>query len=107
MHISGLLKVDIGTGKANIVTEKVDIETKKVDIEALLSNIEEFCRNKIANHEVVLFDDLGRDTIFGRSIVERITGLKSSRASEIINLMLKYEIIEPVNGFGKGKYRFR
>lgn len=43
---------------------------------------------------------------FGRTDVERITGLKSSRASELIKLLLEMEIIESVRGHGKGKYRF-
>ena len=58
-------------------------------------------------HVVALFEKCGRDTIFGRSIVEQVTGLKSSRALEIINLMLENEIIESVKGHGKGKYRFK
>ncbi len=68
MHISGLLKSDI---------------------EKCLANIDEFVRNKTAKHIVTLFEKCGRDTIFGRSIVEQVTGLKSSGASEIINLMLE------------------
>ncbi len=64
-------------------------------------------RNKTVMHVVALFEKCGRDTIFGRSIVEQVTGLKSSRASEIINLMLENEIIESVKGHGKGKYKFK
>jgi len=35
-----------------------------------------------------------------------ITGLKSTRAYELIVLMLESDIIEPVIGHGKGKYHF-
>ena len=100
MHISGLLKSDIEDTKS-------DIEDTKSDIEKCLANIDESVRNKTAMHVVTLFEKCGRDTIFGRSIVEQVTGLKSSRASEIINLMLENEIIESVKGHGKGKYRFK
>lgn len=100
MHISGLLKVDIDSAKS-------DIDSSKVDIEKLLANIDELVRTKTSMHIIALFEECGKDTIFGRSIVEKITGLKSSRASEIINLMLACEIIEPVKGYGKGKYRFK
>lgn len=93
MHISGLLKVDI--------------ESSKADIEKWLANIDESVRTKTSMHVIALFEECGKNTIFGRSIVEKITGLKSSRASEIINLMLECEIIEPVKGYGKGKYRFK
>ena len=36
-----------------------------------------------------------------------VTKLKTSRASEIIKEMLVHEIIEKVEGYGKGKYKFR
>ncbi len=100
MHISGLLKSDIEDTKS-------DIEDTKSDIEKCLANIDESVRNKTVMHVVALFEKCGRDTIFGRSIVEQVTGLKSSRASEIINLMLENEIIESVKGHGKGKYKFK
>ena len=100
MHISGLLKVDIEEGK-------VDIDGAKADIEKCLTNIDEVIRDKTSMHIIALYEECGKDTIFGRSIVEQITGLKSSRASEIINLMLENEIIVPVKGNGKGKYRFK
>ena len=100
MHISGLLKADIQSTKA-------DIEAAKADIEKRLANIDESIRNKTSMRVITLFEECGNDTIFGRSMVEKITGLKSSRASEIISLMLDNDIIEPVKGYGKGKYRFR
>ncbi|MDO5154966.1 MAG: Fic family protein [Eubacteriales bacterium] len=99
MHISGLLKADIQS-------TKVDIEIAKADIEKRLANIDEVIRNKTSMHIIALYEECGKDTIFGRSVVEQVTGLKSSRASEIINLMVENEIIEPVKGKGKGKYRF-
>lgn len=100
MHISGLLKADIQN-------TKVDIETAKADIEKRLANIDEVIRNKTSMHIIALYEECGKATIFGRSVVEKVTGLKSSRASEIINLMVENEIIEPVKGKGKGKYRFK
>ena len=36
-----------------------------------------------------------------------VTKLKTSRASEIIKEMLVHELIEKVEGYGKGKYKFR
>lgn len=36
-----------------------------------------------------------------------VTKLKTSRASEIIKEMLVHQIIEKVEGHGKGKYKFR
>lgn len=62
--------------------------------------------NKTAMHAAALFRECGREMIFGRSVVEQVTGLGSSRASEIIKLLFEEEMIEPVRGHGKGKYRF-
>ena len=44
---------------------------------------------------------------FGRTIVEDITGLKSTRASELIKLLVDSQVIVSVTGHGKGKYRFQ
>lgn len=40
-------------------------------------------------------------------MVENITGLKASGASKLIKLLLDSNVIIPVTGHGKGKYRFR
>ena len=100
MHISGSLK-------ANIENTKADIENTKADIEKILTNIDDVIENKTVMHVTALYEECGRNNVFGRSGVERITGLKSTRASEIIKLMLENDVIEPVRGQGKGKYRFK
>lgn len=93
MHISGSLKADI--------------ENTKADIEKILTNIDDVIENKTVMHVTALYEECGRNNVFGHSGVERITGLKSTRASEIIKLMLENDVIEPVRGQGKGKYRFK
>lgn len=45
--------------------------------------------------------------IFGRSDVMKVLGIKASRASDLLKEMAEHEVIEPVAGQGKGKYRFR
>ena len=54
-----------------------------------------------------LLDKFGFQTIFGRSDVQKILGLKPTRSTELLREMTKQEIIEPVTGHGKGKYRFK
>ena len=56
---------------------------------------------------IALYEECGKDNIFGRSSVEKVTGLKATRASEIIKLMMENNVIETVKGHGKGKYRFK
>ena len=96
--------------RANYNNLKEGVHETTEYLELLLRNLLLDEKNELHNrsiHIIALFEECGRDTIFGRSIVEKITGLKFSRASAIINLMLVHEIIEPVKGYGKGKYRFR
>ncbi len=104
MHISGqfldIKKVDIGD-------KKVDIETQKVDIGDKFVNVKKKISSKSFSHVTKLFNECGLNKTFGRSNVEEITGLKPSGASKLIKLMLDNDVIEPVKGQGKGKYRFR
>ena len=54
-----------------------------------------------------LYDKFNLDSVFGRKEVMEVTKLKTSSASEIIKEMLVHELIEKVEGYGKGKYKFR
>ena len=75
--------------------------------ESSKANIETSISNKTLSHIVVLYEEFDTERIFGRSNVEMITGLKSTRASELIKLLVDSEVIVPVTGHGKGKYRFQ
>ena len=54
-----------------------------------------------------LFEKFGFDEVFGRSAVMELLELKSSGASKLISNLVQSDIIEPVSGRGKGKYKFR
>lgn len=100
MHISGQFEQK---EKVDIDEIKVDIDEIKVDIEGKFpAGITE----KTINHAVALYLKCGKHDYFGRSIVETITGLKPSGASKLIKLLLDNRVIEPVKGYGKGKYHF-
>ena len=118
MHISGTFqtapkayveeeKADIGTKKADIGTKKADIETIKADIQSKLSSLETTVSDKTVSHIITLYEVCGNEKIFGRAVVETVTGLKSTRASELIKFLLNHDIIEAVQGHGKGKYHFK
>ena len=83
--------------------EKMDIDTQKVDIRDLIPSK---VSKKTFEHIEKLYLRLGTEHVFGRQLVEEITGLKSSAASNLIKLMIDNQMIESVNGLGKGKYRF-
>ena len=110
LHIRGLLtegKVDIGGQKVDIETEKVDIRNEKVDIESVLSEKGKDFSVKTLVHIHRLFEKFGFDKIFGRSAVMELLELKSSGASKLISNLIQSDMIEPVSGHGKGKYKFK
>ena len=136
LHISGLLnkeKVDIGDAKVDIENEKVDIQDQKVDIESVLSEKGSDFSVKTTVHIHRLFEKFGFDGlaahtrdfscelaayffaffkisfygIFGRSAVMEFLELKGSGASKLLSNLVQADIIEPVSGYGKGKYKFK
>lgn len=108
MHISGMFEeADIESAKADIESAEADIENQKADIRDRLLSFSDMISEKTIDHALELFSKCGKKEYFGRTIVEDITGLKSTRASELIKLLVDSEIIVPVTGHGKGKYRFQ
>ena len=110
LHISGLLneeKVDIGDIKVDIENEKVDIQDQKVDIESVLSEKGSDFSVKTTVHIHRLFEKFGFDEVFGRSAVMELLELKGSGASKLFSNLVQTDIIEPVSGHGKGKYKFK
>ena len=110
LHISGLLnneKVDIQDTKVDIEKEKVDIQDVKVDIESILSVKGRDFSVKTTVHIHRIFEKFGFDEVFGRSAVMELLELKSSGASKLLSNLVQADIIEPVFGHGKGKYKFK
>ncbi|MGI6766280.1 MAG: hypothetical protein ACOX4R_03560 [Lentihominibacter sp.] len=103
MHISYAF---VAKPKADIQSIKPDIDRVKADIQQKLSGIGDGVRGKTISHVLTLYDEFGNDKIFGRTVVEAVTGLKKSRSSELLKILLENNIIVPVRGQGKGKYRF-
>lgn len=101
MHISGFFDRE----KVDIETSKVDIQGEKVDIESAL--LEKGFSAKTIIHSRRLFNKFGYDEVFGRSAVTELLELKSSGASKLLSSLLRADIIEPVSGHGKGKYKFK
>lgn len=103
LHISGLLTSE----KVDIESKKVDIRSGKVDIESALSVKGKDFSPKTAIHVRRLFEKFGYDKVFGRSAVMEVTDLKKSGASKLLSNLVQADIIEPVSGYGKGKYQFK
>ena len=110
LHISGLLneeKVDIGDAKVDIENKKVDIQDKKVDIESVFSEKGSDFSEKTMVHIHRLFEKFGFDEVFGRSAAMEVLELKASGASKLLSNLVQADIIEPVSGYGNGKYKFK
>lgn len=106
MHISGMFerdkKADIGNKKVDIGGEKADIGIRKE-----YENLFFAFSPKTVEHIQKMYESFGKNTVFGRGDVQKVTGLKHTRASELLNILSEARVIESVEGHGKGKYKFR
>lgn len=85
----------------------MNIEEQKANIEREKANIEGSFTAKTASHVSRLLEEFGFRTIFGRSDVQIVLGLKPTRSTALMKELLEKGFIEPVTGLGKGKYRFK
>lgn len=97
MHINGKFFV---AEETDIGAEKAEIDKWRVDMLPGISD-------KTVGHIEILFEKYGTEEVFGRTGVESTTGLRSTRASELLKLLVERGLVENVKGQGKGKYRFR
>jgi len=102
-------KADIDVQKANIEGLKMDmdIERATTDVRFLYADVIVHVTSKTISRIQQMYDVFKNNTIFGRSDMMTITGLKPTRASELLKELAEAKVIEAVSGFGKGKYRFR
>ena len=80
---------------------------KKTDVERVKANIGDSFTEKTSSYICQLLETFDLQTIFGRVDVQNVLGLKPTRSTELLAEMTEKGFIEPVPGFGKGKYRFR
>ena len=101
MHINGKSFVaeetNIGFGKADIEAEKADIGTEKAEIDKWRVDMLPDISDKTVGHIEILFEK----EVFGRTGVESTTGLRSTRASELLKLLVERGLVENVKGQGK------
>ena len=103
LHISGLLNGE----KVDIEDAKVNIQDVKVDIQSVLSTKGSDFSVKTTVHIHRLFKQFGFDGVFGRSAVMELLELKGSGASKFLSNLVRADIIKPVSGYGKGRYKFK
>ena len=105
MHISGKF---VFPPKANDESIKADIEMQKANDLSIKTNIrKQFEKmipglsDKTVDHILRIYEAYGTAEAFGRKDIMLLTGLKATRASEVIKLLISAEIIEAVKGHGK------
>lgn len=111
MHISGKFaeseKVNIRNEKANIQNKKVNIHKKTVtNVQEIYPNQLRDVSRKTLPHIQCMYDSFCTKVVFGRSDAQRVMGLKPTRTSEILKELADKNVIVPVRGQGKGKYKF-
>ena len=83
---------------------KVTIEDENVAIEVAIDRLNA-SQGTIAKAKAV-FANMGIDGVFGRSDIAAITKDSVTAAGNLITKLKNADLIEPVSGFGKGKYKF-
>ena len=83
---------------------KAAIEDENVAIEVAIDRLNA-SQGTIAKAKAV-FANMGIDGIFGRSDIAAITNDSVTAAGNLITKLKNANLIEPVSGFGKGKYKF-
>ena len=85
--------------------KKPAIDPEKVAIDKITSNLK---TNKSTKNKVIsIFKKYGYEGFFGRQDIALLTGESQTAAGNIVNKLKAANLIEPVNGHGKGKYKFK
>ncbi len=107
MHISHAFeKVDIQAPKVDIESLKADIQTKKIDIEQIINKKLPTATTKTRNHITKLYAAYKTAPYFGRTDAVLVLNLKPAMVTRVLQMMLTHQLLESVQGKGKGKYRF-
>lgn len=97
-------KGSFGDEKVSIGSEEVAVETEKVSIDQIIASLDVAQPTRVNLKK--LWGAIAEMQVIGRSEVMRITEVESTRAGQLLALMLKNRMIEPVKGHGKGRYRW-
>lgn len=98
-------KTVVSEGKQLFESEKTVISEEKQLFERQLNELQlsEIMKKKV----LLLHEQFGNNLCFSRADIIKVTGITSSPAGDLIKKMKKENLIIPVAGQGKGKYRFK
>lgn len=90
--------------KLTIFIKKTTSKDTKTDFILLINKLN--CKNNVKNHLLTIYNKFG-DLIFVRGDIIEATLSSKSQASIYIKLLKDGNLIKPISGCGKGKYKFK
>lgn len=97
-------KVSVDPKKVAIGEENVLIEAEKLSIQKAINSLD--AKKNIKANAMRLFNQMGIDDIFGRSDIMEVVGISITAAGNLLTKLKDAGLIQAVNGYGKGKYKF-
>ena len=96
---------DFGDTLGNKINDYKYIKLSKISMERLLET-KKFPREVVENI-LKVYDEVETNQIIGNLEVSKILGKSKSTAIRVIKKLKEIDVIEQVNGKGRGKYRFK
>ena len=108
--------LDIESQNLDIESQNLDIESQNLDIEGVevkintIDSVEIINKSKLSNsvkNILIKIYDRFFNKIFSRGDIVDALNISNASGTNYINYLLDLNVIEPVSGQGKGKYKFR
>lgn len=104
-------KAGVSQEKQPALDEKADVSHKTDTLADEINIIQRYIekqdvRKKTEDRIVLLYQQYGKEAIFSRADIKQIIDITDTPAGNLINHLKSLKLIEPVQGQGKGKYRF-
>jgi len=93
--------------KLPIETEETSDLSKNLPIQIIISLIKTSSYSNIKKRNIFIIVDYLYGKVFGSSNISDALNITTRAAQEYIKIMRELDIIEPVRGQGKGKYKFK
>ena len=117
-----LKETDVNIQKSDIANEKSEIEIRNSEVNVQVSDVQvskisletlmQLCKDKSYNVTVLnsmekFYSGIAVDQVFGASDIEEILGCAKSTAAEMMRKLRDMDVVVPITGKGKGKYRLK
>lgn len=108
-------KSDIDNKRSEVEIQKPEVNVRVSDVQLSkisLETLKRICKDRSYNVTVMnsmekLYAGIADDQVFGASDIEEILGCAKSTAAEMMRKLRDMEVVVPITGKGKGKYRLK